>query len=104
NALKQLCAKHNLLLIEDAAHAFDAKYNNDFLGTIGDYGVISFDHTKNIHCGQGGLLIVNNETRKKELSYIYENGTNRSDFMAKNVPYFEWVSVGSKFQLSDLNA
>lgn len=104
NSLKQLCVKHNLLLIEDAAHAFDAKYNNEYLGTIGDYGVISFDHTKNIHCGQGGLLLINNETRKKQLYYMYENGTNRSDFVAGDVPYFEWVSVGSKFHLSDLNA
>lgn len=103
-SLKSLCQKHNLLLIEDAAHAFDAKYNNEFLGTIGDYGVISFDHTKNIHCGQGGLLIVNNEKQKKQIHYIYENGTNRSDFVAGDVPYFEWVSVGSKFYLSDLNA
>lgn len=103
-ALKTLCQKHHLLLIEDAAHAFDAKYNDEFLGTIGDYGVISFDHTKNIHCGQGGLLIVNNENHKKRIHYIYENGTNRSDFVAGDVPYFEWVSVGSKFYLSDLNA
>lgn len=103
-ALKNLCAKYQLLLIEDAAHAFDAKYNNEYLGTVGDYGVISFDHTKNIHCGQGGLLIVNNEKNKKQVDHIYENGTNKSDFVAGDVPYFEWVSVGSKFYLSDLNA
>lgn len=104
DALKAICQKHNLLLIEDAAHAFDSKYNNELLGSLGDYGVISFDHSKNIHCGQGGLLILNNEKNKKQINYIFENGTNRSDFITGDVPYFEWVSVGSKFYLSDLNA
>jgi dTDP-4-amino-4,6-dideoxygalactose transaminase len=102
--VKKLSQQYGLLLIEDAAHGFGATFNESPLGTIGDYGVISFDHTKNIQCGQGGLLIVNNKKSLREINHIFENGTNRNDFIVGQAPYFEWVSIGSKFYLSDLNA
>ena len=103
-AIKSICDKYKILLIEDAAHAFGACYNDTLLGTIGDYGVISFDHTKNIHCGQGGMLIINDKSKAINAELVYENGTNKAAFVNKEVPYFEWVSYGSKYFLSDLNA
>lgn len=104
DAIKAICLKHKILLIEDAAHAFGACYNDTLLGTLGDYGVISFDHTKNIHCGQGGMLLINDKSKVINAELAYENGTNKAAFMNKKVPYFEWVSYGSKYFLSDLNA
>ena len=104
NEVLALCKNHGLILIEDAAHAFGAYYNKQPLGTIGDYGAISFDHTKNIHCGQGGLLLVNKHNKVQGVDYIFENGTNKRDFLSGDKPYFEWVSKGSKYYLSDLNA
>lgn len=104
NRLKEICDRHQIYLIEDAAMAFGNKFEGAQLGGIGDFGVISFDVTKQISAIQGGLLIVNNEKFQKRANNIYHIGTNRSDFTQGIVPYYEWVDVGSKFQMNELNA
>lgn len=101
--LVAICKKHNLLLIEDAAQAYGCYYNDQRLGTIGDYGTISFDQNKVIHSGQGGVLFVNKEKRYQKALEIYENGTNRHAFSQGEEPFYSWTGVGSKFVLSDLN-
>lgn len=102
--LKTICNKHNLYLIEDAAMGFGNKYLNQPLGTIGDFGVISFDITKQVHAIQGGLLLVNNLEFVNRAKHIYYIGTNKTDFEKKEVPYYEWVDFGSKYQMNELNA
>lgn len=104
NRLKEICDRHQIFLIEDAAMAFGNKFEDSQLGGIGDFGVISFDVTKQISAIQGGLLIINNERFQNRANNIYHIGTNRSDFQKGNVPYYEWVDVGSKFQMNELNA
>lgn len=104
NRLKAICAKHQLFLVEDAAMAFGNTFEGQPLGTIGDFGVISFDITKQISAVQGGLLLVNNPKFSKRAGHIYHIGTNREDFMEGNAPYYEWVDVGSKFQMNEMNA
>src|SRR5690625_648782 len=64
--LKQICEQYELILIEDAAMAFGGKWENNYLGSIGDMGMISFDVTKQISAIQGGLLLINNEKRSEE--------------------------------------
>lgn len=104
NRLKAICEKHQLFLVEDAAMAFGNTFEGKPLGTIGDFGVISFDITKQISAVQGGLLLVNNPKFRKRAGHIYHIGTNREDFMEGNAPYYEWVDVGSKFQMNEMNA
>ena len=104
NRLKAICEKHKIYLVEDAAMAFGNNFEGLPLGTIGDFGVISFDITKQISAIQGGLLLVNNADFQERADKIYHLGTNRSEFMAGNVPYYEWVDVGSKYQMNELNA
>jgi dTDP-4-amino-4,6-dideoxygalactose transaminase len=106
NRLNALSQKYNIALIEDAAMGFGVKYENQFLGSIGDFGVISFDVTKQITAIQGGLLIVNKKVKQtiERAHNIYHIGTNRKSFANGNVPYFEWVDLGSKFQLPELGA
>lgn len=104
NRLKQICEKHKLFLIEDAAMAFGNTFEGQALGTIGDFGVISFDITKQISAVQGGLLLVNNQVFHQRAGHLYHIGTNREDFMEGNAPYYEWVDVGSKFQMNEMNA
>jgi dTDP-4-amino-4,6-dideoxygalactose transaminase len=104
NRLKEICMKHQIYLIEDAAMAFGNNFEGIQLGGIGDFGVISFDVTKQISSIQGGLLIVNNEKFQKRANNIYHNGTNRSNFTNGIVPHYEWVDVGSKYQMNELNA
>ncbi|MGB1248850.1 MAG: aminotransferase class I/II-fold pyridoxal phosphate-dependent enzyme, partial [Chitinophagales bacterium] len=98
--LKKISQKHNLILIEDAALC----YGKNHLGTQGDFGMISFDVTKHISSTQGGLLIINNSDYVARAKKIYHIGTNREEFMEGNVPYYEWVDIGSKFQMAETNA
>ena len=104
NRLKAICEKHKIYLVEDAAMAFGNNFEGLPLGSIGDFGVISFDITKQISAIQGGLLFINNPKFKERADKIYHLGTNRSEFMAGNVPYYEWVDIGSKYQMNELNA
>lgn len=104
NRLKAICEKRKIYLVEDAAMAFGNNFEGLPLGMIGDFGVISFDITKQISAIQGGLLLVNNADFQERADKIYHLGTNRSEFMAGNVPYYEWVDVGSKYQMNELNA
>lgn len=97
------CKKHNIILIEDAAQAINSYHNNQPLGSFGDFGVFSFHETKNINCGEGGMLVVNNKKYLPQLETLSQFGTNRSDFLAGKVTNYEWVSLGLSFGLSELN-
>jgi dTDP-4-amino-4,6-dideoxygalactose transaminase len=74
------------------------------LGSIGDMGCFSFHETKNIQCGEGGLLSINNENFSKRAEIIWEKGTNRSAFWRGEVDKYNWVDVGSSFLPSEINA
>lgn len=102
--INKLCKKHNIFYIEDAAMSFGLKDDNKYLGSFGDFAVISFDVTKHVSAIQGGLLIINNKKFTKRANKIYYIGTNRTEFFSGKVPYFEWVDIGSKFQMTETNA
>ena len=67
SAIQALTKKYNILLIEDNAHGLYGKYYNRNLGSIGDVATQSFHETKNISCGEGGALILNNNSFLREL-------------------------------------
>lgn len=100
----ELAKKYNLLIIEDAAQAIDSKYKNQFLGTIGDFGTFSFHETKNIQCGEGGLLAINNPTHSTRAEIMWEKGTNRAEFFRGEVNKYGWVDTGSSFLPSEIIA
>ncbi len=102
--LLEISGKHNILLIEDAAHSYKAKYKNKYLGTIGDIGCISFHETKNIHCGEGGAILINNKRFAERAEIIREKGTNRKKFIRGEIDKYTWIDIGSSFLLSELNA
>lgn len=104
NQLKTICEKHQLYLIEDAAMAYGNTFEGKSLGTIGDFGVISFDITKQISAVQGGVLICNRPDFQEIFDPIYHIGTNRTQFIQNALPYYEWVDKGSKFQMNEMNA
>lgn len=99
-----LAKKHNLVVVEDAAQAIDSYYKGQVLGTLGDYAAFSFHETKNITCGEGGLLVVKDETKAKRAEIIREKGTNRSAFFRGEIDKYGWVDVGSSFLPSELLA
>jgi len=103
-ALKLICVKHGLSLIEDAAQAIDVPYGDSFLGGIGDLATFSFHETKNIQCGEGGMLVINNVKYVDRAEILWEKGTNRQAFFKGQVDKYRWVDLGSSFLPSELNA
>ena len=91
-------------IIEDAAQAHDSFYFGKALGTLGDFGALSFHHTKNIHCGEGGLLVCRSNDNHKTGHYIIEKGTNRLDLINGGISKYEWVCKGSSYVLSEFQA
>ena len=102
NAILKLAKDNGLLVIEDAAQAIGSYYNGIPLGTIGDFGAISFHKTKNIQCGEGGLFISSNKNFHNRAAHIIEKGTNRREKINGSVNKYEWVSLGSSYVLSDI--
>jgi dTDP-4-amino-4,6-dideoxygalactose transaminase len=100
----QISQKHNLFVVEDAAQAIDSYYKGKPLGSIGHLATFSFHETKNIQCGEGGLLAINDEQFKERAEIIWEKGTNRASFFRGEVNKYGWVDIGSSFLPSELNA
>ena len=92
------------MIIEDCAHALCATFNGVLLGSFGDISVFSFHETKNISCGEGGLILSNNNSFFKRAEIIREKGTNRSAFFRNEVSKYNWIDIGSSFLPSDLTA
>ena len=103
-AISALAKQHNLVLIEDNAHGLFAKYKGRNLGTFGAMATQSFHETKNITCGEGGALLVNDEQLVERAEILREKGTNRSKFLRGQVDKYTWVDIGSSWVLSDLLA
>ena len=99
-----LARKHNLLVVEDAAHAIDSFYKGAPLGSIGHLAVFSFHETKNIISGEGGLLVINDDRFAARADIIWEKGTNRAAFFKGEVDKYSWVDIGSSFLPSEVTA
>jgi dTDP-4-amino-4,6-dideoxygalactose transaminase len=104
DTINAIAHRHALMVVEDAAHGFQSYYKGKALGTIGDMGCLSFHETKNIICGEGGALIINNKALVERAEIIREKGTNRSKFFRGEVDKYTWVDIGSSFLPSDLLA
>ena len=104
DAIMALAEKHNLLVVEDAAHCIDSFYKGRPLGSIGHLGAFSFHETKNISSGEGGICVINDERFVRRAEIIWEKGTNRAEFYRGMVNKYGWVDMGSSFLPSEFNA
>lgn len=104
NEIRSLCLKHNLFLIEDNAHGLFGKFEDSYLGTIGDLATLSFHETKNFTSGEGGALIINRPELQERAHILREKGTNRRRFKDGLVDKYTWLDVGSSWVMSDLLA
>jgi len=100
--VKKISEKYNLFLIEDAAQSILARYRGGFLGSFGDLSCLSFHGTKNISCGEGGALLINNSNFIEKAEIILEKGTNRGNFIKGEVDKYTWVDVGSSYLASEV--
>ncbi len=102
--INSLAKKYKLFVVEDAAQGVLATYNDKPLGSLGDLGAYSFHQTKNIICGEGGALLVNNKEFITRAEIIREKGTNRSLFQKGRVEKYSWCDIGSSYLPSDIVA
>lgn len=99
--LQVLAQEFNLILIEDNAHGLGGSYKGKPLGSFGDFATQSFHATKNIQCGEGGALVINNKRFIERAEIIREKGTDRSKFMRGEVQKYQWVDQGSSYLLAE---
>lgn len=95
--IMKVANRHNLLVIEDAAQAIDSFYKERPLGSIGHLSAFSFHETKNIQCGEGGMLVINDPRFLKRAEILWEKGTNRAEFFRGEINKYGWVDTGSSF-------
>ena len=102
--IMEIANKYSLKVIEDAAQGVMSEYKGQPLGTIGDYGCFSFHETKNYSMGEGGCLLIRDKEMSEKAEIIREKGTNRSKFFRGEIDKYTWVSAGSSYLPSELNA
>jgi dTDP-4-amino-4,6-dideoxygalactose transaminase len=104
DTITKLAEKYGLYVVEDAAQAIDSYYKGKPLGSIGHMSTFSFHETKNIQCGEGGMLAINDTQFVERAEIIWEKGTNRAAFFRGEIDKYGWVDIGSSFLCSDLNS
>jgi dTDP-4-amino-4,6-dideoxygalactose transaminase len=100
----EIAARHGLSVVEDNAHGLFGKFRGRWLGTFGCLAAQSFHETKNITCGEGGALLVNDARLIERAEIIREKGTNRSRFFRGEIDKYSWTDVGSSYVMSDVLA
>ena len=98
----KIARQHGLPVIEDNAHGLFGKYRGQYLGTFGSQATQSFHETKNITCGEGGALLINDPRYSERAEILREKGTNRSRFFRGQVDKYTWVDLGSSYLPSEI--
>jgi dTDP-4-amino-4,6-dideoxygalactose transaminase len=104
DAILEIARRHGVAVVEDNAHGLFGKYRGRWLGTFGCLAAQSFHETKNITCGEGGALLINDARLIEQAEIIREKGTNRSRFFRGQVDKYSWVDIGSSYVMSDVLA
>lgn len=104
DTIQEIAARHRIEVVEDNAHGLFGSYKGKPLGSLSRFSTLSFHETKNITCGEGGALVLNNGADVERAEIIREKGTDRSRFFRGQVDKYGWVDIGSSFLLSDLLA
>ena len=104
DTIMNIAKRHHLKVVEDAAQGFASYYKGKSLGTIGDFGCLSFHETKNLSMGEGGALFFQNNAYQEKAEILREKGTDRSKFFRGQIDKYTWVGYGSSYLPSDMNA
>ena len=94
DTILDIAARHNLIVVEDAAQGVMSSYKGKALGSMGDYGCFSFHETKNYSMGEGGAILIKDAAKAEDAEIIREKGTDRSRFLRGQVDKYSWVSMG----------
>ena len=101
-AIRRIADTHDLIVIEDNCHSLGGDANGEPMGRCGDLVLHSFQASKNISCGEGGALVVNNPAYIERTEIAREKGTNRHRFLRGEVDRYTWVDLGSNYLPSDI--
>lgn len=104
DTIMEIAREHGMIVIEDAAQAVMSTYKGIPLGTIGNFGCYSFHETKNFSMGEGGALLIREQSDVERAEIMREKGTDRSRFFRGEVDKYTWVDIGSSYLPSELNA
>ena len=102
--LLQIAEETATPLVEDAAQGILASYDDRPLGSFGSLAALSFHETKNVHCGEGGALLINDAALGERAEILLDKGTNRRRFFRGQVDKYSWVDIGSSYAPSEVNA
>jgi dTDP-4-amino-4,6-dideoxygalactose transaminase len=104
DAIVALADRVAAAVVEDNAHGLFGRYRGRQLGTFGALAAQSFHETKNVICGEGGALVINDEALAERAEVIREKGTDRTKFFRGQVDKYTWIDVGSSYVQSDVLA
>jgi len=106
--LQDICKRHNLVLIEDAAHSIGTRYNGKGIGSIADMTTFSFHPVKTITGGEGGAVLTNSEEYYQKLLLARAHGITREMSLMENEIdgpwYYEQVDLGYNYRITDIQA
>jgi dTDP-4-amino-4,6-dideoxygalactose transaminase len=102
--IMRIARRHGVAVVEDNAHGLFARYRGRYLGTFGQTATQSFHETKNVICGEGGALLLNDESLIERAEILREKGTNRSRYFRGQIDKYTWVGIGSSYLMSDILA
>ncbi len=102
--IMEIAERYQLFVIEDAAMSINNTYGNKYIGSLGHFAAFSFHETKNISCGEGGLLVVNDQKFIERAEILRDKGTNRKQFLKGAVDKYEWVDIGGSFAPNEITA
>ncbi|NCA99345.1 MAG: aminotransferase class V-fold PLP-dependent enzyme [Clostridia bacterium] len=97
-----ICTAHDVCIIEDCAQSYLSTWQGRPTGTFGTFGCFSFHGTKDVVCGEGGALLVNDPSYLERVRLFRQKGTNRDAFTSGQVAFYDWQSVGSSYAPSEL--
>ncbi|RYJ00450.1 MAG: dTDP-4-amino-4,6-dideoxygalactose transaminase, partial [Actinomycetales bacterium] len=104
DVIGDIAARHGIAIVEDNAHGLGATSDGRPLGSFGALATQSFHETKNVQCGEGGALVVNDPALLERAEILREKGTNRTQFARGEVDKYRWLDVGSSYLPGDLLA
>lgn len=104
DVIMAIAERNGLSVIEDAAQGVCARYRGKALGSMGTLGAFSFHASKNISCGEGGAILINDPAMAERAEILWEKGTNRNKFVRGEVDKYTWIDIGSSFLPSEITA
>ena len=104
DAILEVANRFDIPVVEDSALGLFGKYKGKPLGSFGDLATLSFHETKSFTCGEGGALLINNQTYQSRAEISKKKGTNRTQFFQGQVDKYTWVDLGSSYLPADILA